>query len=143
MKRQRNAGFTLIEIMITVVIISILSAIALPAYKDYVVRSRLTEAFSALSAAQPNAEQYWSNNRKYTGFSTTTGLPSDTDNFAYTLPVATTSAYTIKAAGKGKMLGFDYTIDQSGTRATLSVGTGWTKNAAACWTGRKDGSCVN
>jgi type IV pilus assembly protein PilE len=143
MKRQRNAGFTLIEIMVTVVIISILSAIALPAYKDYVVRSRLTEAFSALSAAQPNAEQYWSNKRSYVGFAKANGLPDDTDNFAYTLPVATTSAYTILATGKGKMNGFSYSIDQSGTRATVTVGTGWTKNAATCWTGRKDGSCVN
>jgi type IV pilus assembly protein PilE len=142
MKRQRTAGFTLIEVMIAVVIISVLSAIALPAYKDYVVRSRLTEAFSALSAAQPNAEQYWSNNRKYDGFSTTTGLPKDTDNFTYALTTATTSAYTITATGIGKVTGFTYTIDQSGNRATLGVGAGWTRTAS-CWTGRKDGTCVN
>ncbi|HET7775925.1 MAG TPA: pilin, partial [Azospira sp.] len=43
-------GFTLIELMISVVIISILAAIALPAYQDYVTRSRLSEATSALSA---------------------------------------------------------------------------------------------
>ena len=40
----RNNGFTLIELMIVIAIIAILAALALPAYQDYVVRSRISEA---------------------------------------------------------------------------------------------------
>lgn len=139
--KRRNLGFTLIELMITVAIVGILSAIALPSYRDYVTRGRLTEAFSALSTVQPNAEQFWSNTRSFASFDTLSNVfPQATPNFTYALSGATASGYTVTATGIGKVAGFIYTIDQTGARATTAVPTGWT-SSTSCWVDHRDGQC--
>lgn len=144
MKRAAR-GFTLVEIMITVAIVGILTAVALPSYRDYVVRARLTEAFSGLSAAQPVAEQLWSNTRSFATLGTVVPriLPADTPTFTFTASNATPSTYTVTATGTAQAAGFVFTIDQSGNRATTAVPanlTGWTTNAS-CWVDRRGGTC--
>lgn len=138
--KHLQRGFTLIEVLVTVAIVGILLAVAMPAYSDYVTRGRLSEAFSALSTAQSAAEQFWANRRDYTGFDGASTFPASSSNFTYTLSNASPSSYTITATGTGKMAGFVYTINQSGTRATTGSPTGW-GTSPNCWVDHKGGSC--
>jgi type IV pilus assembly protein PilA len=57
MKRLQQ-GFTLIELMIVVAIVGILAAIALPAYQDYVVRSKMSELEAAIAACKTSVAEY-------------------------------------------------------------------------------------
>jgi len=60
--QKLQQGFTLIELMIVVAIIGILAALAVPAYQDYTIRSKVAEAASLGSAARTAVDVYFSEN---------------------------------------------------------------------------------
>jgi len=54
-----QAGFTLIELMIVVAIVGILASVAIPAYSDYTVRAKVTEAVTAAGAIKTSVADYY------------------------------------------------------------------------------------
>lgn len=137
---SKPRGFTLIEVMITVAIVAILAAIALPNYNQYVIRGKLSEAHSNLLALRVQAEQYFQDNRGYIGYPCTPAAGS-TQYFSYACSNVAATTYTITAtnvAGQG-IDGFVFTIDQANTRQTTGVGAGWTLPATNCWVTKKSG----
>lgn len=141
-----TAGFTLIEMLITVAIVAILAAIAIPAYGDYVRRGKITEAVSGLSDMRVKMEQYYQDNRSYAGScvaGTVAPAPAPTKNFTFACtPAPTATAYTVEATGIGSMVNFRYSINESNVRTTLQLPPGdWTGQGNPCWVLKKDGSC--
>ena len=108
--RSAARGFTLIELMIVVTILGILAAIALPAYNDYVRRSRIIEATTAMADARTRMERFYLDNRTYVGGCqdwSTKSFKVGCDG----APTATT--YALKGEGSANgMSGFEYTVNQ-------------------------------
>lgn len=137
-----QAGFTLIELMVTVAVIGILAAVAYPSYADYVRRGALPEAFGALGDYRVKMEQYFQDFRNYgTGGSCANDprapawknfTPTGAKSFTYTCE-STANGYTLTATGKSgtNAQGHVYTINESNVQQTTRFkGQSVTKS---CW----------
>jgi len=146
---QRHSGFTLIEVMVTIAIVAILAAVALPAYNNYLIRGKVVEATSNLLQMRTKMEQFWQDNRTYVGacaagtVAPLPGSPAGTlKYFRVSCSNLTLNSYTVRADGQGNDLaGLSYTIDQANARLTLSVPSGWNMPTGNCWIVKKNGDC--
>jgi len=127
--RKWNSGFTVIELMIVLGILSILVALAYPTYADYVRKSRRGEAQQLLMNWSINQEIFRSNNPQYA----TTGqlaVPLHT-NYVFTLPVRSASAYTLTATAQDDQLNDE--AKDSTDCSPLTVTQAGVKSPAVCW----------
>ena len=74
MKKAQQRGFTLIELMIVIAIVAILAAVALPAYQDYTIRARMTEALLLLGEAKTGVTEYFIANGELPADAASAGL---------------------------------------------------------------------
>lgn len=137
-----NSGFTLIEVMVTMAIVAILAAIAVPAYGDYIKRGRIPQATNGLSEMRIKLEQYFQDNRTYADACKdgAPAAPPSNQDFTFTCVIAADGmSYDLKAEGKRAMAGFTYELDEANAKKS-SAPAGW-DGSNSCWVTAKGGRC--
>ena len=140
-RQYRQAGFSLVELLVVLVIMGVLSALALPGYSRYVQRGNRTEVMAALLEAQHFMERYYSANGQY--LSPANAVPilpqrlqriplQGTVRYQLSVREATVNSYLLQAVPEGSMAGDvcgSLTINQTGLRGVLNS----THSVAECW----------
>ncbi|RDI28804.1 type IV pilus assembly protein PilA [Pseudacidovorax intermedius] len=120
--RTAQKGFTLIELMIVVAIIGILAAVALPAYQDYTVRARVSEALVMASAAKSGVAENAANGASTLSLGVTTIASSAaTSNVSELTVDGTTGKITVVTTARAGAVSL--TLTPSSASAALSAGT--------------------
>ncbi len=111
---MKQKGFTLIEILITLVILAILASIAITSYQSYILRSHRTDAMKLLLDTAGTQESYYSFKYKYTDSLDELGLRSNKSDYGY-------YQLSIQLANNGKS--YILTATPVGSQVTDSCGS--------------------
>ncbi len=134
--QRQGRGFTLVEVMIAVAVIGILTAVALPSYRQHVANSRRADARAAILSLAQVMERWYTERGTYVGATVgASGIyPSASPQGYYTMSISAQDAttFTISAAPAGAQTGDacgSYTYTQAGTRGV----SGGSRTVAQCW----------
>ncbi len=146
-RRRPSRGFTLIELMIVVAIVAILTTIAYPNYRDYVIRGQLVDATQGLAAVRANMERYFQDNRSYLPVGAFTppcaAAPVAYGKFNISCAATATTFTATAVGGAAPLSGFTFTVDQNDAQATvvttppapatfLGCATAWISKTGGC-----------
>ncbi len=135
-------GVTLLEVMIVVVIVGILAAVAIPAYDNYITRSRRSDAFTALETVRAAQEMYRAEKGFYASSFTgnvlagcSSGIAGDNYTTAVARPTTTTFTVTTTPTNSGNQANdFCFQINQDGNQSYAP----YNKGTSTCGTYQTD-----
>ena len=135
----RQRGMTLIELMIVVVIVAILSAIAIPSYRSYVLRVNRTDAKAALTTAASFMERCFTRNTppSYVGCPAAGGYPMTVAHGTYTVGITVPNARPNEFVASAQPQGSQADDTKCATFTLNQIGfqdiVGGTQTRTECW----------
>lgn len=129
---EKTSGFSLVELMVSVAIIGIISAVAYPSYVDYIAESTRSDGLGAVMRVANLQEQFYLDNRQYTADMTQLNLGADpfvTEQGDYSVDttVAADGSMTVIASALGTQATRD---SECNVMKLTSEGV---KSPAECW----------
>lgn len=122
--KKAQQGFTLIELMIVVAIIGILAAVAIPAYQDYTIRAKVTEAMSIASQAKTAVSEYYISQGSMPATQGDAGLDTNTAYATTDVVAQMDYVYTSADVGYIQMTLKDLGGDTAANDTFILTGTG-------------------
>jgi len=130
---MKNKGFTIIELMIAVAIIGVLAAIAIPAYQNYIIRAKVSEALTFASQAKTSVAEYYQSQGALPTTNSQAGL-------ATSISGTNVSAVTV---GAGGAITVTTSISGIPTASSNIVFTPTTSGSGITWSCTANGTLIN